>query len=110
LSSRLKLLERMGYPGAERILSPEGMKESAALIIAAALLRQNFPNAYDIRDLGLWMNQHGIDQQDLMRHVTQMIETPSTIKSILSPARIKGMAGMNDLTSLESSNEMGKIK
>ena len=73
LDESLEFLEELGYVrGRERFFT-DGMTSTLAPVLAATLLRQQYSDSYTVRNIRKEMEARGIDIQDLVARMGQLI-------------------------------------
>lgn len=75
LDESLDFLQKLGYVrGLSRVHNADRLNDQTAILITAALLREQISNPYDIVNLQKWMQEKGIDAHSLVEHVGRMIQ------------------------------------
>jgi len=72
----MEFLKELGYTRQSVRLHQDQLNENAAVIVAAALLREtNQDSQFDILKLQSWLRQHGVhDVTDFVQHISGMIQ------------------------------------
>lgn len=81
LDDRMELLDHLDVGRFVRIFHGEQIDENSAILLTAALLREQFGDKYQIVDIENWLRGKGIDTADLVKHVGQMIQVMKHIAS-----------------------------